>query len=105
LLGVLSVVALHLYKGGGLDPFPTVSRVNPAVLGNKPREKLVTLTDSARARTIHATTADSPDRGPSGLRAGPSARLILAFNTNLNSYFVIRLQLDDIIILAYVYIS
>jgi hypothetical protein len=25
--------------------------------------------------------------------------------TNLNSYFVIRLQLDDIIILAYVYIS
>jgi hypothetical protein len=32
LLGVQSVVALHLYKGGGLDPFPTVSRVNPAVL-------------------------------------------------------------------------
>jgi hypothetical protein len=38
LLGVQSAVALHLYKGGGLDPFPTVSRVNPAVLGNKSRE-------------------------------------------------------------------
>ena len=72
--GVQSTVALHLYKGGGLDPFPTVSRVNPAVLGNKSREKLGTLTDSARA--------DRPrrHRGPSGLRVGPSARLILDFN-------------------------
>jgi hypothetical protein len=50
--GLQSAVALHLYKGGGLDPFPTVSRVNPAVLGNKSREKLGTLTDSARARTV-----------------------------------------------------
>jgi hypothetical protein len=65
--GVQSAVALHLYKGGGLDPFPTVSRVNPAVLGNKSREKLETLTDSVCARTIRATTADSPDRGPSAL--------------------------------------
>ena len=72
--GVQSAVALHLYKGGGLDPFPTVSRVNPAVLGNKSREKLGTLTDSAHARTVRATTADRPDCGPSGLRAGPSAR-------------------------------
>jgi hypothetical protein len=44
------------------------------VLGNKTREKLGTLTDSAHARTVRATTADGPDRGPSGLRAGPSAR-------------------------------
>jgi hypothetical protein len=50
--GVQSAVALHLYKGGGLDPFPTDFRVNPAVLGNKSREKLGTLTDSAHARTV-----------------------------------------------------
>ena len=62
--GIQSVVALHLYKGGGLDPFPTVSRVNPAVLGNKSREKLGTLTDSARARTVRAATADRPASGP-----------------------------------------
>jgi hypothetical protein len=43
------------------------------VLGNKSRENLGTLTDSAYARTVCATTTDSPDRGPSGLRAGPSA--------------------------------
>jgi hypothetical protein len=73
--GVQSVVALYLYKGGGLDPLPTDFRVNPAVLGNKSRDKLGTLTDSAHARTVHATTADSSDRGPSSLRAGPSARL------------------------------
>jgi hypothetical protein len=72
--GVQSAVALHLYKGGGLDPLPTDFRVNPAVLGTKSREKLGTLTDSAHARTVRATTADGPDRGPSGLRAGPSAR-------------------------------
>jgi hypothetical protein len=80
LLGVQSAVALHLYKGGGLDPFPTVSRVNPAVLGNKSREKLGTLTDSTRVRTVRATTADRPDRGPSGLGAGPSALLFLELN-------------------------
>ena len=56
--GVQSAVALHLYKGGGLDPLPTDFRVNPAVLGNKSREKLGTLTVSAHARTICATTAD-----------------------------------------------
>jgi hypothetical protein len=63
--GVQSAVALHLYKGGGLDPLQTVSRVNPAVLGNKSREKLGTLTDSAHVRTVRAITADCPDRGPS----------------------------------------
>jgi hypothetical protein len=76
LLGVQSAVALHLYKGGGLDPLQTDFRVNPVVLGNQSREKLGTLTDSAHARTVRATTANSPDRGPSGLRAGPSARHI-----------------------------
>jgi hypothetical protein len=45
-------VALHLYKGGGLDPLQTVSRANHAVLGNKSHEKLGTLTDSAHARTV-----------------------------------------------------
>jgi hypothetical protein len=62
--GVQSAVALYLYKGGGLDPLPTDFRVNPAVLGNKSREKLGTITDSAHARTVHATTADSPASGP-----------------------------------------
>jgi hypothetical protein len=72
--GVQSVVALHLYKGGGLDPLQTVSRVNPVVLGNKSREKLGTLTDSAHSRTVCATTVDCPDHGPSDLRVGLSAR-------------------------------
>jgi hypothetical protein len=80
IVGVQSAVALHLYKGGGLDPFPTVSRVSPAVLGNKSREKLGTLTDSACVRTVRATTADSPDHGPSGLGAEPSALLFLELN-------------------------
>jgi hypothetical protein len=62
-LGVQSVLALHLYKGGGLDPLQTVSRVNPVVLGNKSREKLGTLTDSTHARTIRATTADRSGSG------------------------------------------
>jgi hypothetical protein len=83
--GVQSVVALHLYKGGGLDPLQTVFRVNPVVLGNKSHEKLGTLTDSAHARTVYAITADYPDRGPSDLRAVPSARPFLVSN---NIYFI-----------------
>jgi hypothetical protein len=59
-----SVVALHLYKRGGLDPLRTDFRVNPTILGNKSREKLGTLTDSAHARTVRATTADRPASGP-----------------------------------------
>jgi hypothetical protein len=62
--GVQSAVALHLYKGGGLDPLQTDFRVNPEVLGNKSREKLGTLNDSAHARTVRATTADRPALGP-----------------------------------------
>jgi hypothetical protein len=79
-LGVQSAVALHLYKGGGLNPLRTDFRVNPTVLGNKPREKLGTLIVSAHARTVRVATADSLDRGPSGLRAEPSARPFLASN-------------------------
>jgi hypothetical protein len=64
--GLQSAIALHLYKGGGLDPLQTDFRVNPAVLGNKSREKLGTLTDSTHAQTVRATTADRlasrPDR-------------------------------------------
>jgi hypothetical protein len=63
LLGVQSAVALHLYKGGGLDPLQTDFRVNPTVLGNKSHEKLGTLTVSAQARTVRAATADSPASG------------------------------------------
>jgi hypothetical protein len=37
------------------------------------------------ARTVCATTADSLDRGPSGLRAGPSARPFLASNKNTST--------------------
>jgi hypothetical protein len=62
--GLQSVVALHLYKGGGLDLLQTVSRDNPAVLGNKSHEKLGTLTEYAHARTVRATTADRPASGP-----------------------------------------
>jgi hypothetical protein len=70
LLGVQSAVALHLYKGGGLDPLQIDFRVNPVVLGNQSREKLGTLTDSTHARTVRATpprtvrTADHPASGP-----------------------------------------
>jgi hypothetical protein len=64
LLGVQSVVALHLYKGGGLDPLRTDFRVNPTVLGNKSREKLGTLTVSAHTRTVRTATADRPASGP-----------------------------------------
>jgi hypothetical protein len=59
--GVQSAVALHLYKGEGLDPLQTDFRVNPVFLGNKSRKKLGTLTDSTHARTVRATTADRPD--------------------------------------------
>jgi hypothetical protein len=81
--GVQSAVALHLYKGGGLDPLQTDFRVNPTVLGNKSCEKLGTLTDSTHARTVYATTADCPDRGPSGFGGGPSALLFLELNNTL----------------------
>jgi hypothetical protein len=63
-VGFQSTVALHLYKGGGLDSLQVVSRANPAVLANKSREKLETLTDFAHARTVRATTVDRPALRP-----------------------------------------
>jgi hypothetical protein len=57
---VQSTVALHLDKGGGLNPLQVVSRANPMVLANKSREKLRTLTDSAHTLTVRATTANRP---------------------------------------------
>jgi hypothetical protein len=77
---VQSVVALHLYKGGGLDPLQVVSRANPAVLANKSCKKLGTLIDSVHMRTVCTTTVDHPDHEPSGLRTGPSVRHFSALN-------------------------
>jgi hypothetical protein len=68
-----SAVDLSIYRGGGLDPLPSELRANPAIFANKRSKKLGTLICSARARTVRPTGADRPDRGPSGLRAGPSA--------------------------------
>jgi hypothetical protein len=79
-VGVQSVVALHLYKGVGLDPLQVSSRVNPTGLANNILKKSGTLTDFAHARMVRATTANSPDRGPSGLRAEPSARSFSMLN-------------------------
>jgi hypothetical protein len=68
------VVALHLYKGGGLDQLQVGSRINPVGLANKSCKKSGTVTDSAHARTIRATTTDSPDQGSFSLKARPSGR-------------------------------
>jgi hypothetical protein len=78
--GGLSVVALHLYKGGGLDSLQVGSRVNPAGLANKSRKKFGTLTNSVHARTVWATMADCPNHGPFGLRAGQSAMPLSILN-------------------------
>jgi geranylgeranyl pyrophosphate synthase len=77
---VQSAVALHLYKGEGLDPLEVSSRVNFTGLANKSRKKTGILIDYAHTRTVHTATANSPYHGPSGLRAGPSTRTILVLN-------------------------
>jgi hypothetical protein len=59
-VGVQSAVALHPYKGVGLNPLQVVFRANPVVLDNKSCEKLRTLTDSAHTWTVCATIADRP---------------------------------------------
>jgi hypothetical protein len=59
-----------------LTLYTTGFRVNSANLANKHSTKLGTLNCSAHARTVRPTGADCPDRGPFGLRAGPSARSI-----------------------------
>jgi hypothetical protein len=68
-----SAVYLSIYRRGGLDPLQTNFRAYPEILTNKHSKKLGTLICYALARTVRPTGADSPDRGPSGLRAGPSA--------------------------------
>jgi hypothetical protein len=66
------------------------------VLGNQSREKLGTLTDSAHTRTVRAPTMDSPDRGPSGLRAGPSARHIWSATAVDQKFLGFDTQIFDI---------
>jgi hypothetical protein len=63
-----------------MDPLKVVSRVNFVDLANKYRKQLGTLAGSTHARTVRATTADRPDRGPSGLRVGPSALTFFVLN-------------------------
>jgi hypothetical protein len=75
-----SVVYLSIYRGGGLDPLQTNFRAFPVILANNCSTKLRTLICSAHARTVQPPGADCPDRGPSGLRAGPSIRLNLVPN-------------------------
>jgi hypothetical protein len=59
---------------GEMDPLQTNFRVISTNLANNRSTKLGTLNCSAYAWTVRPTDADHPDRGPSGLRAGPSAR-------------------------------
>lgn len=86
--GVQSVLALHLYKGGGLDPLQVSSRVKLTGLANNSCKKIGTPTDSAHAWTVRATKANNPDRGPSGLRAGPPARSKSVFNRGALGFFL-----------------
>jgi hypothetical protein len=85
-----SAVYLSIYRGGGLDPLQTNFRAYPMILANNRSTKLGTLICSAHARTVRPTGADRPDRGPSGLRAGPSA-----LNLVLNTYTMKMAQADD----------
>jgi hypothetical protein len=63
-----------------MDPLQTVSRANSAVLGNKSREKLGTLTDSAHVRTVRATTAHRLALGPDRLHGSfPCSTYVPAF--------------------------
>jgi hypothetical protein len=68
---------------GGWTLYKLISRANSANLANNRSTKLGTLICSAHARTVRPTGADCPDRGPSGLRGGPSARLNSVLNTHL----------------------
>jgi hypothetical protein len=71
-----SAVYLSIYRGGGLDPLQTNFRANSVNLANNRSTKLGTLNCPAHAGTVQPTGADRPDRGPFGLRAGPSASSI-----------------------------
>jgi hypothetical protein len=72
-----SAVYLSIYRGGGLDPLQSNFRAFPVILANNRNTKLGTLICSAHARTVRPPDADCPDRGPSGLRAGPSVGSIM----------------------------
>jgi hypothetical protein len=57
-------------QGRGLDPLQVGYQTNPAEFANKSHKKLGTLTDSLHVWTVRTATADRPDRGSSGPRAG-----------------------------------
>jgi hypothetical protein len=80
-----SALYLCIYRGGGWTLYKLISRANSANLANNCSTKLRTLICSAHARTVRATGADCPDRGPSGLRARPSARLNSVLNSRADS--------------------
>jgi hypothetical protein len=73
LIAYKSAVGLSFIEEGGWTLYTTGFRANSADIANKHSTKHGTLIYSARARTVRPTGADRPDRGPSGLRAGPSA--------------------------------
>jgi hypothetical protein len=49
---IQSAIALHIYRGGGLDPLQAISQANSADLANQSRKKVGTLTDPMHARTV-----------------------------------------------------
>jgi hypothetical protein len=49
IVDVQSVVVLHIYRGGGMNPLQSISQANSTVLANKSHKKLETLNDSMRA--------------------------------------------------------
>jgi hypothetical protein len=76
-----------------MDPLATKFRAYPEILANKHIKKLGTLICSVLAQTVRPTGADRPDRGPSGLRTGPSGAQFGAqhkamFGSNKPSRFV-----------------
>jgi hypothetical protein len=65
---------------GGWTLYTTEFRANSEDLANKHSTKLGTLNYSGHARTVRPTGADCPDRGLSGLRAGPFVLLLVPNN-------------------------
>jgi hypothetical protein len=59
---------------GGWTLYTTDFRANSANLAKNRRTKLEIIICYAHSWTVRPTGADCPDRGLSGLRAGPSAR-------------------------------
>jgi hypothetical protein len=51
---------------GGWTRYKPISRVNSANLANNRSKKLGTLTNHVHARTVRTTSANRPDREPSG---------------------------------------